>query len=190
MDSLNYRCRKSQNHPFTSYQLARLHGWEFPELADYTELEVCAGYSSVSLLPSSPFFAISKHHHLPYRNQTCHLQIPSGSSLTSQQPPASSSSSSLLPDASDTSLSYSSHPGGFSPTPTLQNCHHEQLSTFPGQVFQGGFEDSQPQRSEVLGEDFLDLPVTPTLASLSKKLLCHQSSARSSLFLLQLGSDP
>lgn len=53
MDSLNYKCRKSQSHPFTSYQLARLRGWGFPELADYTELEACAGYSSVSPLPLS-----------------------------------------------------------------------------------------------------------------------------------------
>lgn len=53
MDSLNHKCRKSQSHSFTSYQLARLGGWGFPELADYTELEVCAGYSSVSLLPLS-----------------------------------------------------------------------------------------------------------------------------------------
>lgn len=134
MDSLNYKCRKSQTHPFTSYQLARLRGWGFPELADYTELEVCAGYLSVSLIPSSPFFAAAKHNHLPYRNQISHQQIPSDSFLTSQQPPASSLSSSLLPDASDTALSYPSHLGGFSPTPAFQNCHHEQ-QTFPRQVF-------------------------------------------------------
>lgn len=96
MDSLNHKCRKAQRHPFTSYQLARLRGWGFPELADYTELEVCAGYSSMALLPSSPFFATAKHNHLPYSNQIYHLQIPSGSFLTSQQPPASSSSSSSL----------------------------------------------------------------------------------------------
>lgn len=143
MDSFKYKSRKSQTHPFTSYQLARLYGWGFPELSDYTELEVCAGYSSVSLIPSSPFSAAAKHNHLPYRNEISHQQIPSDSFLTSQQPPASSSSSSLLPDASDTALSYPSHLGGFSPTPAFQNCHHEQ-QTFPGQFFQGGIEDSEP----------------------------------------------
>lgn len=180
MDSLNYKCRKSQSHPFTSYQVARLCGWGFPKLDDYTELQVYAGYWSVSLLPSSPFFATAKHSHLPYSNQIHHLQIPSGSSLTSQQPPASSSSSSLFPDASDTTLSCSSHLGGFSPPSTFQNCHHKQPSTFPGQVFQGGFEDSEPQRREVLGEDYLDPPVTSAPASLLKKLFCHQSSTRPS----------
>lgn len=94
----------------------------------------------VSLLPSSPFFATAKHNHLLYRNQISHQQIPSDSFLTSQQPPASSSSSSLLPDASDITLSYPSYLKGFSPTPTFQNCHHEQ-QIFLGQVFQGGTED-------------------------------------------------
>lgn len=73
----------------------------------------------------------------------------------------------------------SSHLGGFSPPLAFQNCHHEQ-QTSPGQVSQGEFEDSELQQSEVLGEDDLDPPIRPTLASLLKKLFCHQSSTQPS----------
>lgn len=164
------------------YQLARLCGCSFPELADYTELEACAWHClcyffplplSLPLLSTPPSW---QAHHLPDMNQICHLQIPSGSFLTSQQSPASSSSSSLLPDVSDTSLSYPSHLGGFSPTPAFQNCHHKHL---PRPGFQGGIENSELW-SEVLGDDYLDPPVTPALVSLLKKLFCHQPSAQPS----------
>lgn len=93
MDSFNYKHRKSQSHPFTSYQLARLRGWGFPELVDYTELEACAWYSchffplplslpllstttfltgiklvtnKSPLIPFSPHSNHLLHHHLPH----------------------------------------------------------------------------------------------------------------------------
>lgn len=134
MDSLNYKCRKVPKPPI--YQLLTGQAlWLWLPWTGWLHWtgSVCMTLS-VSLLPSSPFFATAKHNHLPYTNQICHLQIPSGSFLTSKQPPASSSSSSLLPDVSDTSLFYPSHLGGFSPTSAFQNCHHEQPSTFLGQV--------------------------------------------------------